>query len=80
MWRSKKGSLYYMFFFYLVALEMFYSNGTDLLLLSLHPTALLILWSPLTGDQLWKKSFTEALVSFTRDPFNSSCLVRKLKM
>ena len=80
MWRSKKGSLYYMFFFYLVALEMFYSNGTDLLLLSLHQTALLILWSPLTGDQLWKKSFTEALVSFTRDPFNSSCLVCKSEM
>ncbi|KAK7498382.1 hypothetical protein BaRGS_00010336, partial [Batillaria attramentaria] len=40
------------------------------LLLALHPPYSLILWNADTGTRLWKKSYTENLLSFTFDPFN----------
>ncbi|XP_005089399.1 WD repeat-containing protein 11 [Aplysia californica] len=41
------------------------------LLVCLHPPYSLILWNADTGTKLWKKSYTETLLSFTFDPFNS---------
>ncbi|CAL1537683.1 unnamed protein product [Lymnaea stagnalis] len=41
------------------------------LLVCLHPPYSLILWNADTGTKLWKKSYTENLLSFTFDPFNS---------
>ncbi|XP_025096054.1 WD repeat-containing protein 11-like [Pomacea canaliculata] len=40
------------------------------LLVALHPPYTLILWNADTGTRLWKKSYTEMLLSFTFDPFN----------
>ncbi|XP_050396083.2 WD repeat-containing protein 11 [Patella vulgata] len=40
------------------------------LLVALHPPYSLILWNADTGTRLWKKSYTENLVSFSFDPFN----------
>lgn len=40
------------------------------LLLALHPPYSLILWNADTGTRLWKKSYTETLLSFSFDPFN----------
>ncbi|CAG5129448.1 unnamed protein product [Candidula unifasciata] len=44
------------------------------LLVCLHPPYSLILWNADTGIKLWKKSYTENLLSFTFDPFNSKNL------
>ncbi|XP_076467443.1 WD repeat-containing protein 11-like [Babylonia areolata] len=44
------------------------------LLLALHPPYSLILWNADTGTRLWKKSYTETLLSFTFDPFNGKNL------
>ncbi|KAK7110591.1 WD repeat-containing protein 11-like [Littorina saxatilis] len=44
------------------------------LLLALHPPYSLILWNADTGTKLWKKSYTETLLSFTFDPFNGKNL------
>ncbi|KAK3094363.1 hypothetical protein FSP39_000768, partial [Pinctada imbricata] len=41
------------------------------LLVALHPPYNLILWNTDTGTKLWKKSYTESLLSFSFDPFNS---------
>ncbi|OWF51700.1 WD repeat-containing protein 11-like isoform X2 [Mizuhopecten yessoensis] len=40
------------------------------LLVALHPPYSLILWNADTGTKLWKKSYTEPLLSFSFDPFN----------
>ncbi|KAJ8316897.1 hypothetical protein KUTeg_004801 [Tegillarca granosa] len=40
------------------------------LLIVLHPPYSLILWNADTGTKLWKKSYTESLISFSFDPFN----------
>lgn len=40
------------------------------LLLVLHPPYSLILWNADTGTKLWKKSYTESLLSFSLDPFS----------
>lgn len=44
------------------------------LLLALHPPYSLILWNADTGTRLWKKSYTENLLSFSFDPFNGKNL------
>uniref|UniRef100_A0A2C9KHQ4 Uncharacterized protein n=1 Tax=Biomphalaria glabrata TaxID=6526 RepID=A0A2C9KHQ4_BIOGL len=44
------------------------------LLVCLHPPYSLIVWNADTGTKLWKKSYTENLLSFTFDPFNSKNL------
>ncbi|XP_059139612.1 WD repeat-containing protein 11-like [Physella acuta] len=44
------------------------------LLVCLHPPYSLILWNADTGTKLWKKSYTENLLSFTFDPFSSKNL------
>lgn len=48
------------------------------LLVALHPPYTLILWNADTGTRLWKKSYTEMLLSFTFDPFNLKNLACKL--
>ncbi|VDI67353.1 Hypothetical predicted protein [Mytilus galloprovincialis] len=40
------------------------------LLVALHPPYSMILWNADTGTKLWKKSYTETLLSFSFDPFN----------
>ncbi|KAK3585480.1 hypothetical protein CHS0354_003328 [Potamilus streckersoni] len=40
------------------------------LLAALHPPYSLVLWNADTGTKLWKKSYTEVLISFSFDPFN----------
>ncbi|KAL3863810.1 hypothetical protein ACJMK2_005541 [Sinanodonta woodiana] len=40
------------------------------LLAALHPPYSLVLWNADTGTKLWKKSYTEILLSFSFDPFN----------
>ncbi|ESP00415.1 hypothetical protein LOTGIDRAFT_140712, partial [Lottia gigantea] len=45
------------------------------LLVALHPPYSLILWNADTGTRLWKKSYTEPLLSFSFDPFNSKDVV-----
>ncbi|KAF6030424.1 WDR11 [Bugula neritina] len=57
------------------ALELFHTKNSELYLLSLHQPALLILWNPKSGEQIWKKSFSESLSSFSRDPFSEDCIV-----
>lgn len=47
------------------------------LLVCLHPPYSLILWNADTGTKLWKKSYTENLLSFTFDPFSSKNLACK---
>ena len=39
------------------------------LLVALHPPYSMILWNTDTGTKLWKKSYTETLLSFSFDPF-----------
>ncbi|XP_067952067.1 WD repeat-containing protein 11-like [Watersipora subatra] len=56
-------------------LELFYPNSTDLALLSLHQPALLVLCNAITGEQFWKKSFADPMIAFSRDPFNSTCVI-----
>ncbi|XP_071090050.1 WD repeat-containing protein 11-like isoform X1 [Haliotis cracherodii] len=41
------------------------------LLVALHPPYSLVLWNADTGTRLWKKTYTENLLSFSFDPFNS---------
>lgn len=40
------------------------------LLVALHPPYSMILWNADTGTKLWKKSYTETLLSFSFDPFH----------
>lgn len=40
-------------------------------LVALHPPYSLVLWNAETGTKLWKKSYTEPLVSFAFDPFET---------
>ena len=47
------------------------------LLIVLHPPYSLILWNADTGTRLWKKSYTEILISFSFDPFNPRNVVCK---
>ncbi|XP_070541595.1 WD repeat-containing protein 11-like isoform X2 [Ptychodera flava] len=44
------------------------------LLVALHPPYSIILWNADTGTKLWKKSFTENLMSFSFDPFDPTKL------
>lgn len=59
----------------LLAMELLYYKTGDLCLITLQQPATLILWSPLSGTQIWKKTFSEPLFSFTRDPFDSSNII-----
>ncbi|XP_041368583.1 WD repeat-containing protein 11-like [Gigantopelta aegis] len=45
------------------------------LLVALHPPYSLILWNADTGTRLWKKTYTETLISFSFDRFNSRNVV-----
>ncbi|GAB1607865.1 WD repeat-containing protein 11-like isoform X2 [Argonauta hians] len=40
-------------------------------LVALHPPYSLVLWNAETGSKIWRKSYTESLVSFVFDPFES---------
>ncbi|KAG1655446.1 WD repeat-containing protein 11 [Nymphon striatum] len=42
------------------------------LLLALHQPYSLILWNAMTGTKVWKKNYTENLISFSFDPFESN--------
>ncbi|XP_077868471.1 WD repeat-containing protein 11 [Saccoglossus kowalevskii] len=44
------------------------------LLAALHPPYSIILWNADTGTKLWKKSFTETILSFAFDPFDPTCI------
>ncbi|XP_077991912.1 WD repeat-containing protein 11-like isoform X2 [Glandiceps talaboti] len=44
------------------------------LLVALHPPYSIILWNADTGTKLWKKSFTDIILSFSFDPFNPTSL------
>lgn len=48
-----------------------YQDASHDLLVALHPLYSLVLWNADTGTKLWKKSYTEPLLSFSFDPFNS---------
>ncbi|XP_056005072.1 WD repeat-containing protein 11-like [Ostrea edulis] len=48
-----------------------YQDASHDLLVVLHPPYSLVLWNADTGTKLWKKSYTEPLLSFSFDPFNS---------
>lgn len=48
-----------------------YQDASHDLLVALHPPYSLVLWNADTGTKLWKKSYTEPLLSFSFDPFNS---------
>lgn len=52
-------------------------NSIELCLLTLHQPAILIMWSPKSGDQIWRKSFSDPLMSLSRDPFHPKRLIRK---
>lgn len=39
-------------------------------LLALHPPYNLVLWNADSGEKIWKKSYTDSLVSMALDPFN----------
>lgn len=54
-----------------------YDNGNTMLA-ALHPPYSFIIWNVKTKSKLWKKTYTETLVSFSFDPFNSSRLACKL--
>ncbi|XP_063221643.1 WD repeat-containing protein 11-like [Bacillus rossius redtenbacheri] len=56
-------------------LDMKWVSGFDCaqhLLAALHPPYSLIIWDTLTRTKLWKKTYTETLVSFSFDPFSAS--------
>ncbi|XP_033632855.1 WD repeat-containing protein 11-like isoform X3 [Asterias rubens] len=42
------------------------------LLVALHPPYSIVLWNADTGIKLWKKTFTDSIVSMTFDPFEPS--------
>ncbi|XP_064630114.1 WD repeat-containing protein 11-like isoform X2 [Lineus longissimus] len=42
------------------------------LLAALHPPATLVLWNADTGTKLWKKPYSDTLLSFSFDPFDPS--------
>ncbi|MGH0115855.1 UNVERIFIED_CONTAM: hypothetical protein FKN15_054211 [Acipenser sinensis] len=44
------------------------------LLLAVHPPNYIVLWNADTGTKLWKKSYTENILSFSFDPFDPSNL------
>ncbi|XP_022080580.1 WD repeat-containing protein 11-like isoform X4 [Acanthaster planci] len=44
------------------------------LLVALHPPYSIVLWNADTGTKLWKKTFTDNIISMTFDPFDSSNL------
>jgi hypothetical protein len=44
------------------------------LLAALHPPATLILWNTENGSRLWKKTYSDVLLSFAFDPFDPSRL------
>ncbi|XP_038045535.1 WD repeat-containing protein 11-like isoform X5 [Patiria miniata] len=44
------------------------------LLVALHPPYSIVLWNADTGIKLWKKTFTDNIISMTFDPFDSSNL------
>ena len=48
-----------------------YQDASHDLLVALHPPYSLVLWNADTGTKLWKKSYTEPLMAFSFDPFNS---------
>ena len=50
------------------------------LLVALHPPYSLVLWNADTGTKLWKKSYTDTLLSFSFDPFEPSHLACKLNL
>ena len=52
-------------------------SGEDALLLALHPPNHLILWNMDTGVKVWKKSYGDALLGISLDPFTiGSALLR----
>lgn len=60
-------------------MEWFY--GRDLcqhLLVALHPPYSVIVWNTESGTKLWKKSYTESLLSFAFDPFSENNVTCKI--
>ena len=49
-------------------------SGTQPLLVALHPPYSLILWDPRSRTRLWKKTYTETVLSFSLDPFDNTKL------
>jgi len=47
------------------------------MLAALHPPYSLVIWDTKKKTKLWKKSYTETLVSFNFDPFTPSKLACK---
>ena len=66
-------------FMYVAALEWLRNQDASRdLLVALHPPYTLILWNADTGTRLWKKSYTETILSFSFDPFNSKNIACEL--
>ncbi|CAL4100716.1 unnamed protein product, partial [Meganyctiphanes norvegica] len=47
-------------------------DGSEHLLAALHPPYSLVIWDTRHNTKLWKKSYTETLLSFDFDPFHSN--------
>lgn len=47
-------------------------DGNNHVLAALHPPYSLVLWDTRSGSKLWKKTYTETLLSFSFDPFHPS--------
>ncbi|XP_037068815.1 WD repeat-containing protein 11-like [Pollicipes pollicipes] len=49
---------------------VYHVDGCGHLLLAAHPPSSLVLWDTDSGNKIWKKTFTEQIVSFDFDPFD----------
>ncbi|KAB7494848.1 hypothetical protein Anas_09270 [Armadillidium nasatum] len=47
-------------------------DGSEYLLLALHPPYSVVLWDTRHSTKVWKKSYTETLLTFSLDPFHSN--------
>ena len=52
-------------------------DGCGHLLLAAHPPNSLVLWDTDSGNKLWKKNYTEQILSFDMDPFDPRKLARE---
>ncbi|GIY84420.1 WD repeat-containing protein 11 [Caerostris darwini] len=57
------------------AIDIEWLSGRDSchqLLVGLHPPYSIVVWNTETGSKVWKKSYTETLLSFAFDPFSEN--------
>ena len=56
-----------------------YSDTSNSLLMILHSPGNLILWNAETGLKIWRKNFSDPLISFALDPFNEQTLTGNIE-